>query len=108
MYNIYSCNEKATPWYVVVNIDNTPVRMQVNTGASLSIMTETISKECFPDLVPAPSQVKLCSYTGESISVIGSFNVNVVYKSQSIQLPLVIVKGSGPTLMGHNWLEVYD
>jgi len=63
-------------------------------------------KECFPDLVPAPSQVKLCSYTGESITVVGSFNVNVVYKSQSIQLPLVIVKGLGPTLMGRNWFEV--
>jgi len=32
MFNIYSCGEKTTPWNVVVNINNKPVKMQVDTG----------------------------------------------------------------------------
>jgi len=69
-------------------------------------MSETVFKEHFPNQVLASSQVKLCSHTGESIDVVGSFDVNVVYKSQSVQLSLVVVKGSGTALMGRNWLEV--
>ena len=67
MYNIHTCNVKATPWNVEVNINNTPVKMQVNTGASFSIMSETIFREHWPNQVLASTQVKLCSYTGESI-----------------------------------------
>ena len=54
----------------------------------------------------ASTQVKLCSYKDECISVVGSFDVDVVYKSQNVHLSLVVVKGSGPTLIGRNWLEV--
>ena len=35
-----------------------------------------------------------------------SCDVHVVYKSQNVCFSLVIVKSSGPTLMGRNWLEV--
>ena len=40
----------------------------------------------------------------EPIPVTGSIQVNVMYKDQSAKLPMVIVKGEGPTLFGGNWL----
>ena len=37
----------------------------------------------------------------------GSVDVNVTYKSQSFKVPLIVVKGSGLTLMGRNWLQLF-
>ena len=106
LFNINTSTGKTTPWNVVVYINNVPVSMQIDTGASVSIMSETTFKEYWPTQSSSPSQIRLCSYSSESITVVGSLKVNVVYKSQTHTLPLVNVKGSGPTLMGHNWLQV--
>ena len=78
--------------------------MQLDTGASLSLMSENTFKELWPDRSLSPSQVRLCSYSGESIPVLGSVSVTVTYKTQCHKVTLIVVKGSGITLMGRNWL----
>ena len=93
---------KATPWNVTVDIEGVTVSMQVDTGASLSLMSETTFREHWPQRSLSSTQVRLCSYSGEVIPVLGSVDVNVTYKSQSITVPLIVVKGSGLTLMGRN------
>ena len=48
--------------------------------------------------------MKLHAYMGDLIQVRGQFNVRVTYKSHTATLPLTVVAGSGPSLMGRNWL----
>ena len=52
--------------------------------------------------------VRLCLYSGESIPVLGSVDVTVTYKTQCHKVTLIVVKGSGITLMGRNWLQVFN
>ena len=52
-----------------------------------------------------PPNSTLTTYTGEKIFPLGSTNVQVNYQSQCASLPLLVVPGDGPTLLGHNWLE---
>ena len=106
MLNI-SSSGKVTPWNVNVDIEGVMVSMQLDTGASLSIMAETTFKELWPQRSLSSSQVRLCSYSGEAIHVLGAVDVNVTYKGQSHKVPLIIVKGSGLTLMGRNWLQLF-
>jgi hypothetical protein len=50
--------------------------------------------------------VHLKTYTGESIQVVGELLVNVQYGQQEVkQLPLIVVQGDGPPLIGRNWLQ---
>ena len=49
--------------------------------------------------------VKLQTYSRETIPFVGVRNVNVEYNGQLGQLPLVIVKGWGATLLGRDWLS---
>ena len=81
---------KATPWNVIVDMEGVSVSMQVDTGASLSLMSETTFREYWPQRELVPSEVRLSSYSGESIPVLGSVDVKVTYKCQSFTIPLVI------------------
>jgi len=46
----------------------------------------------------------LKTYTGEQVVPKGQIVVNVVKDSCKITLPLVVVEGKGPPLLGRNWL----
>ena len=50
------------------------------------------------------SSVLLWTYTGHTLEVKGCIEVNVKYQSQEKQLPLLVIAGEGPSLLGHNWL----
>ena len=45
------------------------------------------------------------SYSGEVIPVLGSTDTEVRYKGQRACLTLLAVRGTGPSLVGRNWLE---
>lgn len=53
-------------------------------------------------------EVELHSYSGESVPVTGTTEVAVKYGSQTATLPLLVVRGEGPSLLGRNWLNVLE
>ena len=50
------------------------------------------------------SETRLTMYSGEAIATLGEADVVVSYKDQQATLPLVVVAGTGPSLLGRNWL----
>ena len=94
------------PIWCPVNICNTVVNMELDTGAGVTLIDEITYKKMQnrPKLKNCPT--KLRSYTGERISVLGEFVTDVVYHGVShSQLPVIVVRGSAPCLLGRNWLE---
>ena len=82
--------------------------MELDTGASLSLISETTYSKLSNILNPlTQSNITLTTYTGEQIFPLGSIDVHVLvkYQSQTMTLPLLVVPGDGPTLLGCNWLE---
>ena len=79
--------------------------MELDTGASVSIMSEEAWKKSFARVPLEKSQIKLRTYTGETLDVIGQAQVEVTYQNQTANLPIQIVKGQGPSLFGRNWLR---
>ena len=59
----------------------------------------------YPCCACAHGVIKLQTYLGKPISVVGSIEVTVEYEGQSCNLPLIVVKGNGPTLLGTNGLN---
>ena len=78
--------------------------MELDTGAAVSVMSSAAKDKLFPNLKPKTTSVILTTYTGEKISVLGKLIVDVKYGKQHKQLPLYVVDGNGPSLMGRNWL----
>ena len=93
------------PLKVQVEVDGRRVSMEVDTGASMSIMSETTYKQLWSGRALDPSEIRLQSYSKEVIPVVGSTQTKVVYEGQTALLALVIVKSEGPTLLGRNWLH---
>lgn len=67
----------------------------------------TIEK-LWPGRELSPCKYRLRSYTDEPIRVLGVVDVVVTYKSQTAQLPLIVVEGDGPSLLGRNWPQHTD
>ena len=93
------------PIQVHVEVDNCSVPMEVDTGASVSIMSEATYHKLWPRRGLSAANIRLQTYSKEPIAVVGSTDVQVSYEGQTAQLPLVVVKGAGHTLMGRNWLS---
>ena len=80
-----------------MRLDECLVSMEVDTGAALSLISEATYQRLWPRRELRTSQVRLQSYTKETIPVLGCCNVNVDYQGQTAVMPLLIVAGSGPT-----------
>ena len=79
--------------------------MELDTGATLSVMSEETWKEACPTTTLRQSSARLSTYSGEPLTVLGKAMVDVEYEGQTERLPLQIIKGSGPSLFGRNWLS---
>ena len=105
MYTIR--NRKTKPLIVNVELNGVSTSMEVDTGASVSIVSEQLFKKLRDQGVTLrPSGARLCTYTGETIDVVGAADVTVKYNGQVTTLPLIITSGTGPSLLGRDWLSV--
>ena len=86
-------------------VDGHRLPVELDTGASVSIISQDTLRRILPDSRPRPSDIILKTYSGQRLEVLGEVDVAVEYDNQPKKvLPLVVVKGDGPTLLGWNWL----
>lgn len=109
-YDMFAVREssKTEPIRVTVLVNSASLEMEVDTGASCSIISATTYDQLWPkDQSPplSPTQKKLCTYTRESLQVKGAIAVTVHYQGQTAELELVVVAGAGPSLLGRDWLQ---
>lgn len=103
LYNIYAVKRKDDEIKVNVMVANKNINMHVDTGASLSVISEY--KKHFYEKELNVLSVKLRDYQNQIIPVFGEIQVMVEHEKQQKQLPLIVVRGDRPNLMGRNWLS---
>ncbi len=96
---------KINPIQVSLKMDGQTISKEVDTGASVSIISETEHRRRWPGAPLRRSATQLRTYTGELLKVVGEAMVDVIYGQQKARLPLVVVVGEGPCLMGRDWLQ---
>ncbi|CAC5380500.1 unnamed protein product [Mytilus coruscus] len=71
--------------------------MEIDTGASVSVISQETCRHVFGSVNSLEkSPCSLRTYTREKIDVLGKRNVTVMYNSQRVDLPITVVKGTGP------------
>ena len=80
--------------------------MKVDTGAVVSLAPESVLANLLPSTLQ-PTTTVIRTYTGEIIPAKGTILVNVQYAGEQYQnLKFLFVNGSGPSLMGCDWLKI--
>lgn len=105
MFTIGAKPTKSSPIKCEVEIEGTPLVMEVDTGADVSIISDHTRRSLFPTFKLSTTNMVLKTYTEETMPVLGELNVTVQYGTQTKQLRLVVVAGDGPSLLGRDWLQ---
>ena len=109
VYSLYHTTAgRPRPIEVSVTLNTAETVMEVDTGATLSVMSDGTNNRLWaPDARPPllPSRIQLSTYTGEKIHALGTIMVNVCYQNLQHRLSLLIVPGTGPSLLGRDWLQ---
>ena len=92
LQQIYLVNNE--PIQVKVTVDGAPLTIEVNTRASVSLVSEATYRQLWPDQKLEKVTCKLTMYTGELLKVLGKWNAIVCYGSQTKKLPLVVFQCS--------------
>ena len=92
------------PMYVEMVIEGQQLKMELDTGAAVSLLPYRLYQEKFSHLPFGKTQARLKTYTGEQVLPRGLIKVEVRKGVESTKLPLLVVNGTGPPLLGRNWL----
>ena len=111
-YSLFTVRTNSSgPIVQEVFLNNIPVKMELDTGASLTILSAATYRNISEQTEVSPLQdstVHLRTYTGEDIKVLGVTSVNVRYGNQQVVLTIHVVEGDGPDLIGRDWLSHFN
>lgn len=89
---------------VEVMVDSLPIRMELDTGAAVSLLPYALYQEKFSHISLQHTKACLRTYSGEKLYPKGEVFVKVRKERQETTLPLLVVEGNGPPLLRRNWL----
>ena len=91
--NVYVVgSEKIKPYKVVLELDGQPVSLEIDTGAAVSVIPESLQRKNFPRAVLEKANVKLRTYTGKPITVLGQISVTVKHRGYEGRHTLYVVE----------------
>ena len=89
---------------VMLEVNKQPIEMELDTGAIVSLISEATWRELHkPALESCPFVLK--GYPDNKLDILGMCKVEVTTGGVTKQLPLVVCKGRGVSLLGRNWLQ---
>ena len=110
-----SCNTKPTqPILVPVEVDRVKLDMELDTGATRSLISMDTYKKLWPDNTKRP-KLDPCDdilrvYGGSFLPIAGQINVNFKHITSDIEKKaiLIVVNRSGPSLLGRDILKQFQ
>ena len=98
---------KADEILVSVKINGISFKMELDTGASVTVIPDEMWEKELGSVPLVESSVTLVlkSYSGHATPVVGETTVHVQYQTQQVNLPIVVTKRKGLALMGRDWLS---
>ena len=80
-------------------------KMQIDTAGDHTIMCKSVYSRDFGHILLRKSNTRLCTYTGDSLTVCSKLLCEIVYDEQKLTLPLTVVDHpERSTLLGRSWL----
>ena len=108
-YAMFTIRDNASePIVLEVLLNSVPIEMELDTGASTTIINNSTYQSLFEmeKVTPlSPSTIHLKTYTGQPICVLGTVSVKAKYMGKVADVSIQVVTGDGPNLMGRDMLS---
>ena len=91
------------PLMTTLQVEGEPIYMEIDTAASVFVMSRDTWKSEFSWLTLNDVEVTVRSYSSELLSVLGQTDVSVVHGDKTVTLSISVIEGSGPT---SGWLDL--
>ena len=98
LYGVYTTSE-VKKYQTTVHINNEQIVKEIDTGAAVSIIPESLYSAKFVHFPLVKSKVVLKTYSNERLQVLGEVQLSVYLQGQNA----IVVKGNNPTLLGRDW-----
>lgn len=110
MFQVNTTNENKIeePLLVRVKVDDTWLDMEVDSGAGVSVLPESIYFKKFSYSKLNKTPILLKTYNGQVIRPEGEIDVKVTFNSKSKSCKLIIVKNGSRPLLGRNLIKQFD
>ena len=106
VYELYNMSDqKCEPPAIELDVmmNNTKIIVEVDTGASATLINESTFHQIWPKQKPDVSKADLLrTYTSEKVTPLGTVNTTIKYKDLTTTMPVLIVKGQGPNIFGRD------
>ena len=108
LYNMKTRNTECPPVTVNVSIANTVIKIDVDTGASATLITMKTMKLIWPKERPyfCTDTTLLRTYAGESVPVLGTMNIYLRYQKRAA-VTVIVVESDGPNLLGRDGIILH-
>ncbi|XP_061564077.1 uncharacterized protein K02A2.6-like [Cololabis saira] len=112
MYNMEETElTKEEPFRETLTVNGGAKTFELDTGCGVTVMNSEEFADLWeegkiPPLKPWPFKLK--TYTGQPVETLGTVNVTAKYRNTVKTLPLVVVPGNGPSLLGRHWIRKLD
>ena len=97
----------ADPIFGGVHINDQELLMELDTGAKMVVIPEKIWKDKWPELSLSSCDVRLSTYDGTIVLILGEAFVSVNYSGKCIDLRAIVVKSGKHALLGRGWLHAF-
>lgn len=94
--------------YFNVHLEGAPCSMAVDTGSAKSVVSWATIKHMMPTISKkrlSPCYIQLWDYQGNAIPIVGSSKFRVTTPNFNVRLPLIVVQGNLPSLLGLDWFD---
>ena len=87
-----------------ISIDETEVNMEVDTGASATLITKSTMEKVWPVKKPTlcTENNLLRTYTGEIVPICGTTVMSLQYRDSHAALTVMVVDSDGPNILGRD------
>ncbi|XP_052771110.1 uncharacterized protein K02A2.6-like [Mya arenaria] len=97
---------RSGPIWVNPAINGKVVKMELDTGSGVSVISKRDFQKLFPNKRLLPTKLVLKTYSGEQINPCGIMKCKVTLNEQAEVLDLYVVENENRPLFGREWLKV--
>ena len=107
LYNVFKKNSVNSPYFLSVKIENNCFEGQVDTGSSVSLISECLYREKFQVKPLEKRNNVFYFYNGTQVQPLGVCQLNVTYKNRTEVVNFYVMRNGGPLLLGRDFLNKF-